>query len=141
MSVLVVKSQFEAWRERNFTAAQLNNWSVSGDAANPSGDGIPNLMKYALGLTPNKTASSGLPVLGQVSVSGKTYLTLTFTDQAALTDIAYTVQVSSDLQTWQSGTSYAVRTDNGTTNTAVFRDLTAIGDTPRHFMRLSVTRQ
>jgi hypothetical protein len=69
------------------------------------------------------------------------YLTLTFTDQAALTDIAYTVQVSSDLQNWQSGASYAVRTDNGTTSTAVFRDLTAIGSAPQRFMRLSVTRQ
>jgi esterase/lipase superfamily enzyme len=56
-------------------------------------------MKYALGLNPNQPALSGLPVDGQVSVSGKNYLTLTFTDQAALTDITYTVQVSSDLQT------------------------------------------
>lgn len=141
MSVLVVKSQFENWREQNFTAAQLDNWAVSGDTGNPSGDGIPNLMKYALGLNPNVPAVSGLPVLGQVSVSGKMYLTLTFTDQAALTDIAYTVQVSSDLQNWQSGASYAVRTDNGTTSTAVFRDLTAIGSAPQRFMRLSVTRQ
>jgi hypothetical protein len=141
MSVLVVKSQFENWREQNFTAAQLSNWSISGDTGNPSGDGITNLMKYALGLNPNTPAQSGLPVFGQVSISGKKYLTLTFTDQAALTDIAYTVQVSSDLQTWQSGASYTVRTDNGTTNTAVFRDLTAIGDASRHFMRLTVTRQ
>jgi hypothetical protein len=83
----------------------------------------------------------GLPVPGQATVSGKSYLTLTFTDQAALTDIACTVQVSSDLQNWQSGAAYTVRTDNGTTNTAVFRDLTAIGSTPQRFMRLSVTRQ
>jgi hypothetical protein len=141
MSVLVVKSQFENWREQNFTAAQLNNWSVSGDTGNPSGDGIPNLMKYALGLNPNQPAFSGLPILGQVAVSGKWYLTLTFTDQAALTDITYTVLVSSDLQNWESGASYTVRTDNGTTNTAVFRDLTAIGSVPQRFMRLSVTRQ
>ena len=105
MSVLVVKSQFENWREQNFTTSQLKNWSLSGDTGNPSGDGIPNLMKYALALNPNKPATSGLPLLGQVAIGGKTYLTLTFTDQAALTDIAYTVQVSSDLQNWQSGAS------------------------------------
>jgi hypothetical protein len=141
MSVLVVKSQFENWREQNFTAAQLSNWAVSGDTGNPSGDGIPNLVKYALGLNPNAPALSGLPLPGRVSVSGSNYLTLTFTDQSALTDIAYAVQVSSDLQTWQSGPSYAIRTDNGTTNTATFRDLTPIGALPQHFMRLSVTRQ
>jgi hypothetical protein len=142
MSVVVVKSQFENWREQNFTAAQLSNWTISGDTGNPSGDGIPNLMKYALGLNPNVPAgATGLPALGQASVSGKTYLTLTFTDEAALTDIAYTVQVSNDLVNWESGASYTVRTDNGTTNTAVYRDLTAIGTTQQRFMRLSVKRQ
>jgi len=140
MSVLVVKSQFENWRELNFTTAQLSNWSYSGDTGDPANDGIPNLIKYALGLNPNKPAVSGMPVLGQVALNGKTYLTLTFTEQPALTDITYTVQVSSDLQNWQSGSLYTVRTDNGTTNTAVFRDLTAIGDAPRHFMRLSIAR-
>ena len=135
-----MKSQFENWREQNFTTAQLSNWSYSGDTGDPANDGTPNLIKYALGLNPNKPAASGMPVLGQVALNGKTYLTLTFTEQPALTDITYTVQVSSDLQNWQSGSLYTVRTDNGTTNTAVFRDLTAIGDAPRHFMRLSVTR-
>jgi hypothetical protein len=139
MSVIVVKSQFENWREQNFTTAQLANWPYSGDTGDPANDGIPNLMKYALGLNPNQPAQSGLPVLGQVSISGSTYLTLSFTQQSALTDITYNVQVSSDLQNWQS--SGTVRTDNGTTTTAVYRDLTAIGAGPQHFMRLNITRR
>jgi hypothetical protein len=137
MTVLVVKSQFENWREQNFTTAELSNWPLSGDGGQPAQDGVTNLMKYALGLTAKRPATSGLPVLGQAVVSGKSYLTLTFTQQSALTDITYQVQVSSDLQTWQSG---AVRMDDGTTNTAVYRDLTAIQDAPRRFMRLNVTR-
>ena len=137
MTVLVVKSQFENWREQNFTAAQLSNWSLTGDTGQPAQDGIPNLIKYALDLNPNIPATSGLPVVGRMPLNGKTYLTLTFTDQSALTDITYTVEVSTDLKTWQSGT---VRTDNGATNTAVFRTLTAIEDTPRQFMRLTITR-
>lgn len=141
MTVLVVKSQFENWREQNFTTAQLGNWPTSGDAGDPANDGVSNLMKYALGLNPNEPAATGLPAPGQVAINGKRYLTLTFTEQAALTDITYTVQVSSDLQNWESGSLYTVRTDNGTTNTAVYRDLTAIQDAPRQFMRLSVTRQ
>ena len=137
MTVLVVKSQFENWREQNFSTAELNNWALSGDTGEPAMDGIPNLMKYALGLNANTPSASNLPVPGQLSINGKTYLTLTFTLESALTDISYNVQVSSDLQSWQSG---AVRMDDGTTNTAVFRDLTAIQDAPRRFMRLSVTR-
>ena len=48
MTVLTVKSQFANWREQNFTTSELNNWSISGDNAQPAHDGIPNLMKYAL---------------------------------------------------------------------------------------------
>lgn len=138
MSVVVVKSQFEAWREQYFTAAQLGNWSVSGDAGNPAQDGIPNLLKYALGLNPNTPASAGLPLCGQTTVSSSSYLTLTFAKQSALTDIVYNVQISSDLINWTSG---GIRTDNGTTNTAVYRDTVPIGSASRRFMRLSVTRQ
>jgi hypothetical protein len=140
MSVLVVKGQFEAWREANFNASQLSNWSLSGDTGEPAGDGIPNLLKYALGLNASTPSASGLPVIGNTTTSGKTYLTLSFTDLSALTDITYTVQVSSDLKTWLSGSQYTLRTDNGSTNTATFRDLTAVQDAPRRFMRLSVTR-
>jgi len=141
MSVLVVKSQFENWREQNFTTTQLSDWSVSGDNGNPSGDGITNLVKYALGLTPGKPATSGMPSIGAVTIGGKSYSTLTFTDQPALTDITYTVQVSTDLRTWQSGSQYTLRTDNGTTNTAVYRALTPLAGTPTQFMRLIITRQ
>jgi len=140
MSVLLVKGQFEAWREAYFTTVELGNWSLSGDDGEPAQDGVPNLLKYALGLPPKAPATSGLPTLASTISSGHSYLTLSFTDLPSLTDITYTVQVSSDLLTWQSGSSYAIRTDNGTTNTATYRDLTAIGTVPRHFLRLNVTR-
>jgi hypothetical protein len=140
MTILVVKSQFENWREQNFGVAELNDWSLSGDNGQPVHDGISNLMKYALGLSAKTPGASVLPVLGHTSVSGKTYLTLTFSRLRALTDVTYNVQVSSDLKNWQSGPLFTVRTDKGTTDTATFRDLTAIEDAPRRFMRLSITR-
>jgi len=140
MSVIVVKGQFEAWREQKFTAAELSDWGFSGDAGQPARDGVPNLMKYALSLEPKTPVASGLPSLGYQALNGKTYLTLTFAKPRALTDITYNVQVSGDLQGWQSGPFYTVRTDDASTDTATYRDLTAIGDSPRRFMRLNVTR-
>ena len=83
---------------------------------------------------------AGLPVAGTQTAGGKTYLTLTFAKIRALTDITYTVQVSGDLQTWNSGSSYTLRMDDGTTDQAVYRDLTAIQDSSRRFIRLMVTR-
>lgn len=140
MSVLVVKGQYEVWREGKFTAAELNDGSVSGDSGQPAHDGIPNLMKYALGLEPKSPATAGLPAGGRLPLNGKTYLTVTFTQQRALTDIAYTVQVSGDLVNWQSGPPATARIDDGSTDTATYRDLTAIQDASPRFIRLNVTR-
>lgn len=140
MSVLVVKSQFEDWRERKFTAGELSDWEFSGDAGQPAHDGVTNLMKYALGLEPKSPATTGLPIHGRTRIGGKTYLTLTFTRQRALTDILYVVQVSNDLINWQDGPLQTVRVDDGTTDTATYRDLTAREDSPRRFMRLSLAR-
>ncbi|MGC3989016.1 MAG: hypothetical protein QM796_04895 [Chthoniobacteraceae bacterium] len=70
----------------------------------------------------------------------KNYLTLAFTKQTTLSDVAYNVQVSTDLVTWHSGSSYVIRMDDGTTTNAIFRDLTAIDDLPQQWMRLVVTK-
>ncbi|MCX6969657.1 MAG: alpha-L-arabinofuranosidase [Verrucomicrobia bacterium] len=140
MTVLVVKGQYQGWREQQFTADDLGDPGVSGDAADPDGDGIPNLMEYALGLEAKTCSVAGLPVAGTQTDGGRTYLTLTFAKIRSLADITYTVQVSGDLQTWNSGPSYAARTDDGSTDQAVYRDLTAIQDHPRRFIRLMVTR-
>ena len=138
MTVLVVKGQYQGWREQQFTAAELSDPNV--DSADPDGDGIPNLMEYALGLAPKTSSVAGLPVAATQTAGGKTYLTLTFTKIRALADITYTVQVSGDLQTWNSGSSYTARMDDDTTDQAVYRDLTATQDSSRRFIRLTVTR-
>jgi hypothetical protein len=140
MTVIELKSQFEAWREANFSSTQLANWSLSGDTGEPTGDGTPNLLKYAMGLPAQAPAPpSALPLLGETISSCSTYLTLTFTQQSTLTDITYTVQASTDLVNWTSG---PVRIDNGATSTAVYRDSVPISPAyPCRFLRLLITRQ
>ncbi len=41
---------FEAWRRARFTAAELADETVSGPLADPAESGVPNLLRYALGL-------------------------------------------------------------------------------------------
>jgi autotransporter-associated beta strand protein len=53
---------FESWRAATFSAGDLANPSVSGAAATPFGDGVPNLFRYALGIGTNSAAGL-LPVL------------------------------------------------------------------------------
>ena len=70
-----------------------NNLTQSAPTDDPAHDGIPNLLKYALNLDPNKHDVS--PV--QLSMDS-TNLYLTYTK--ARSGLGYSVQTSTDLQTW-----------------------------------------
>ena len=74
---------------------------LSGTAAQQSTvlqpDGLTNLLKYACGLNPALSynpSATGVPAVQVQNLSGKPYLTLTFTGVA--TDVTYTVQATSD---------------------------------------------
>ena len=55
-------------------------------------------------------------------------------------DVDYLVEVSSDLQTWQSGDPHTV-TVLDTAETLEVYDATAVEDAPRRFMRLRIQRK
>ena len=141
----VIVTPYRTWQAQYFTAAQLANPAVSGDDADPDGDGIPNLVEYALNLDPEQANTQGLPVVGQTNVGGQQYLTLTYTAVIAATDITYVPQVCGDLTSWASGSGYIapVSTTNnadGKTQTVVVRDLTPITNASARFIRLEITR-
>lgn len=109
-----------------------------------AGDGITNLMKYALNLNPWMPATGSLPIPGTVTVSNVKYLTLAYTQTTAATDISYIVEVSGDLRTWNSGTNYTslvseTNTSGAATQTATVRDQIPLTGTSRRFIRLKVT--
>ena len=160
MTVIVLgrPQSFDAWRALYFTPSELSGGfaassygglaaapaapapiDISGPTADPDGDGVPNLMEYALALEPKVASVAGMPLQGRQAIGGKSYLTLSFTKPRTIGDLQYAVEVSDDLQTWRSGPGYTVRLDDGSTDQAVYRDAAAIGDGPRHFLRLQVT--
>lgn len=126
------------WQTGKFSEAELSSPSISGAAADPDRDGIVNLLEYALALEPKNPSTIGLPTVGSMQLSGKTYSTLNFTKPLALTDLTYTVQVSTDLQTWNSGPAWAIRSDDASSDQATFRLVSALSEAPRQFLRLSV---
>ncbi len=141
----LVSTPYNTWQLQHFTAAELASAAVSGDSADPDGDGISNLLEYALNLDPKAANVAGLPTLTLSIISGAQYLTLTYTQAKAAADITYLPQVSGDLATWNGGASYTtvVSTTNnadGVTQTVVVRDLTATTAANQRFMRLLVTR-
>jgi len=120
---------YVSWLKSNFTATQLGTPSAITPSAAPTGDGIPNLLKYAFGLPVSTSARSALP---QATIS-KGNLTLTF--PSSLIDVTYTAQASTDLQTWT--TSGVITTSGGSTATATY----AIPSSGPAFLQVIVTEK
>ncbi len=87
---------YTAFRSANFDAGELADANISGPNADPDRDGLSNLVEYALGLLPKTANTTGLPV---VSVVGPNWV-YTFTKPDTVTDVTYTVEVSTNLTTW-----------------------------------------
>lgn len=67
-----------------------------GAAADPDGDGVPNLLEYAFSLLPLTNDTSGLPKI----VLASDRVAISFSRDTRKLDLIYEVQASSDLVTW-----------------------------------------
>ena len=126
------------WRGQQFDADQLANAAISGANADPDGDGLPNQLEYAFGESPTQATVDAAPSLS--IQSGK--LALAYTRRNDVTDLTYTVEVSSDLKTWVSGDAYtqqiAVTPLDGLRDRVTVSDRTALSAGVRRFMRVRV---
>ncbi len=131
-----VVENFNSWAAE----AGLLGLAASIDA-DVDGDGLPNLMEYALGTSPAQRSN---PVQTSVVPDGAATpverLTLNFRRPLNLTDVTYHVMVTGDLKTWQEVTDITTTLDaGGTSETVTARDSTA-ATAGRRFMRLEVRR-
>ena len=86
----------EAWRMQNFGNA--GNPILSSPEADPDGDGLVNLVEYALGSNPNaKDAGTALPTTAAADGQLEYLVNL----DSSLGDVNCTVQSSTDLVVWQ----------------------------------------
>ena len=139
---LIIQPNFASWSSQSFTTAQLADATISGPTANPAHDGVVNLLKYAFGLDPTAVAApTGLPVASRAVGA----LTLSFIRRKDVADLVYTVEVSSDLVTWQSGPGctleLSVTALDAKRDQVVVSDLTPLSGTTKRFIRLRVTQQ
>jgi hypothetical protein len=126
----------QAWRASYF--GNPSNVGAGADGAAPAGDGVANLVKYALGLDPLAPAQPGeLPAGSLEEESGASYATLTVHRADQAPDITYLVEVSSDLRGWASGPGNTVTVEDTATELVV-RDAAPLGAAPR-FLRLLVS--
>jgi hypothetical protein len=138
---------FARWRQARFTAGQLADPAVSGPNANPAKSGMANLLKYAFGSDPFAVDRSVLPFSGSElkPEDGKQHLTFSFRQRTMSTDLAYTVEVSDDLVSWDSSGNQLEQvgaptpTGDGVTQTVKVRLKTPIQSLGKKFIRLRVT--
>lgn len=113
--------------------------ALSAPDADPDGDGIRNLMEYALGGNPLEADQATItPALAE-----QDYLTLTFTRPIGRTDAAFYLRSSGNLQNWETLTEEQARVtktlNRDATETIKLRDAVPAGKGPR-FLQLQVTK-
>ena len=135
LTLTVSATGFALWQSDHFTASELVDPAVSGPNADPDGDGLPNLLEYALGLEPWGPGTTGLPTISLNAMN----LVLTYTRPVSVTDVTYAVEVSTDLTTWTTvGVTHEFVSSSAGIET--WRGLYPRGSLPRAFLRLTVTR-
>ncbi|EIP96658.1 fibronectin type III domain-containing protein [Opitutaceae bacterium TAV1] len=127
-------SLLEDWRQTHF--GTTGNTGDAADTADSEGDGLPNLLEYALGLDPLQSDSAGAIVLDKTSDGQR--LTLTF-NRIADPDLTYTVEATGDLVAGEWITIYASTGTENIAGSVTVEDSELIADHPRRFLRLVVT--
>ena len=90
-TIITVITPLQSWRLQYFDTAA--NAGAAADTAIATSDGMPNLLKYALGLNPLVAAAN--PVVGDISTG---YLRLTLPKNPAATDVNFYVEIATDVR-------------------------------------------
>ena len=102
-------------------AAWMNIHQITDLYGDPAGDGMSNLLEYAIRRNPSQPDAAGGIVAGREQLLGTAYLTLTYRrphdEWATVPDgadagydgVGYTVETSTDLEVWHSGENYVTQ--------------------------------
>jgi hypothetical protein len=127
------------WRYRFFTLAELSDETVSGDLADPDGDGIPNLLEFALGANPRASDTALLPQLQSLSAGRARFVYRRQRDRA-LSALTYSIEAADNLSvSWvvaANQTEVSVTISNNVETVTV--DFDALSE--RVFARLKIIR-
>ena len=130
---------FTAWQGTHFPQAELTNATVSGAAADPDGDGMPNLAEYAFGHDPHVAEAGAIQSPTMQTDGGTNYLYVTHHRNHYASGITITYEASTDLTSWAEVTPETV----SATQIDAQKDLVTVrfvASGPSEFVRLRIHR-
>jgi hypothetical protein len=132
-------------------AAWMNAHQITDLYEDPDGDGMYNLLEYALRRHPRQPDAAGAIVAGWEQLLGTAYLTLTYRrpydEWATVPDgadagydgVSYTVETSTDLVIWHSGANYVIQLVTPDTTGPMATVVARVpADSSKRFLRLQV---
>jgi hypothetical protein len=137
------------WKDIAFTPNELADPAISGDNSDPDGDGVPNLMEYAMGRNPKKVDAYQPFVLGSQAAADLLDgydVVVTFKRGKRAKDVECRLEVTGSLlELWQSNTNYVKETKatddgNGITETVTVCVRSPAPDRQKLFVRLAVRK-
>jgi hypothetical protein len=140
------------WKGLLFSTAELSEESISGDFADPDGDGVANIIEYLFGLNPRDFSSnpvtvalaapgSTLPASAHPAANGGAPVMFSYHRRKATTDIDVGWQRSADVTLWDEETPLAEQsTLDSDPNFETVEASFDPGSSPEAFYRLKVQR-
>jgi len=137
-TVVIRDVPWDDWRHQNFSSTELLQPQLSGDLADPDGDGMENQWEYTFGLAP-KTAEAQ-PFTGVVTNG---HFALHYPVAKAATDVQIIPEASTNLVFWQTATSLFAppqEHEQGATVLVILNALAPVEFFPHLFFRLRSSR-
>lgn len=135
---------WDEWRAHYFTPAELAKTTISGDMADPEGDGLANFLEMAFSSDPKNASPEALPaarietITTGVAVAGE-YLTVTFTRRNGIQGLMVEPEFSDDLISWNRDGILLNSIDHGDgSETVTYR--AAAPDSRRRFVRVMAVK-
>ncbi len=89
---------FADWQLQHFDAAQIANADIAAANADPDGDGVPNLLEFAVGGNPLAPDATNAVVAGKLAAGNQ--FDFEFQERHALVNVVRQFEVSDDLIHW-----------------------------------------
>ena len=142
--VVIQDSPVNAWKIATFGSLAAAQGPAAADAADTDADGLNTLLEAALGGNPLAANTGQLPVAQIETINGLRYATFTYMrPRPPLTGLVYQDKTAFSLTgPWQPAVGIAGYPANNLdgTETVKVRTATPVGDHPRQFIRLEISR-